>query len=191
MLNFAVRKFFGVFAFASAFIMGHLAAGDYQVEFQPAVIEKAASIECTGVLKQKKSGYVYLEVSNDFIGELLPLVAAPGKMVPPHHYTNNTGIGAHISVMYEDELIHNEIWEIAELGQQFTFTVEDLRTVKCSKEGKTQKFWILVVDAPQLEQLRIGYGLSSKLKGHDFHITIGTQVPGSGNPGPSRNKKAA
>ncbi len=33
------------------------------------------------------------------------------------------------------------------------------------------------LDAPQLEDLRTSYGLSSKLKGHDFHITNGYQLP--------------
>ncbi len=41
-----------------------------------------------------------------------------------------------------------------------------------------KKLWLLAVAAPDLEKLRESYGLSSKLKNHDFHITIGTQVPG-------------
>lgn len=72
----------------------------------------------------------------------------------------------------------NEIWEIKELGQEFTFTVIELRTVKLNKDNKIKKLWLLAVDAPELEKLRESYGLSPRLKGHDFHITIGTQVPG-------------
>ena len=101
-----------------------------------------------------------------------------GKIVPPRHYTSKKGIGAHISVMYENEQILNEIWEIKELGQEFTFTVMELRTVKLNKDNKVKKLWLLAVDCPELEKLRESYGLPSKLKGHDFHITIGTQVPG-------------
>jgi hypothetical protein len=36
----------------------------------------------------------------------------------------------------------------------------------------------LAVSCPELEALREKYGLSPRLKGHDFHITICTQVPG-------------
>jgi len=41
-----------------------------------------------------------------------------------------------------------------------------------------KKLWLLAVAAPELEKLRESYGLSSRLKNHDFHITIGTQIPG-------------
>lgn len=154
------------------------AAVDYQVENQPQVIEKVVLFEQKGILKQKDNGYLYVEVARDFIAEALPLIDAQGKLVPPRHYTSKKGIGAHISVMYENEQILNEIWEIKELGQEFNFTVMELRTVKLNKDNKMKKLWLLAVAAPELEKLRESYGLSPKLKDHDFHITIGTQVPG-------------
>lgn len=153
-------------------------AADYQVENQPQVIETVIQIQQKGILKQKDNGYLYLEVSKDFIAEALPLLEVPGKIVPPRHYTSKKGIGAHISVIYENEQIGNEIWEIKELGQEYTFTVMELRTVKINKDNKVKKLWLIAVTAPELEKLRESYGLSPKLKNHDFHITIGTQVPG-------------
>lgn len=153
-------------------------ASDYVVENQPQVIEQIIQFEQKGILKQKKNGYLYVEVSRDFVAESLPLIEAQGKIIPPGHCRTKRGIGAHISVMYENELISNDIWEIAELGQEFTFTVIELRTVKMNKRGKMQKLWLIAVDAPELEKLRENYGLSSKLHNHDFHITIGSQVPG-------------
>lgn len=80
--------------------------------------------------------------------------------------------------MYENEQVHNEIWEIKELGQEYTFNIIELRTVKLNKDNKVKKLWLLAVSAPELEQLRVSYGLSPLLKDHDFHITIGTQIPG-------------
>jgi hypothetical protein len=154
------------------------AAVDYQIEDQPQVIETVVQFEQKGILKQKDNGYLYVEVSKDFIAESLPLIVAPGRIVPPRHYTSKKGIGAHISVMYENELIDNEIWEIKELGQEYTFTVMEIRTVKLNRDNKMKKLWLIAVSAPELESLRESYGLSSKLKGHDFHITIGTQLPG-------------
>lgn len=162
----------------SLLIIPVFAVVDYQLEDQPQVIEKVIQIEQKGILKQKENGYLYVEVAKDFIAEALPLIDAQGKIVPPRHYTSKKGIGAHISVMYENEQIMNEIWEINELGQEFNFTVMELRTVKLTKDNKMKKLWLLAVDAPELEKLRESYGLSSKLKGHDFHITIGSQVPG-------------
>ncbi|KAF3361782.1 hypothetical protein PHSC3_001672 [Chlamydiales bacterium STE3] len=90
---------------------------DYQVENQLKVIEKVVQFGQKRILKQKDNGYLYVEVSKDFIAEALPLIDAQGKIVPPQHYTSKKGIGAHISVMYENEQILNEIWEIKELGQ--------------------------------------------------------------------------
>lgn len=152
---------------------------DYQIEQQDLVVATALQLPCKGVLKQKPNGYLYLEVSKEFISETLPLIEAQGRIVPPRHYTSKKGIGAHISVMYENEQIMNEIWEIQEVGQEYTFEVLELRTVKISRDNKVKKLWLLALSCPELEALRIKYGLPSKIKGHDFHITIGSQLPGT------------
>ncbi len=178
MLKSFIQKLFVLIILTTTLVSPAFAAVDYQVENQPQVIETVVQFEQKGILKQKDNGYLYVEVSRDFIAEALPLIDAQGKIVPPRHYTSKKGIGAHISVMYENEQILNEIWEIKELGQEFTFTVMELRTVKLHKDNKVKKLWLLAVAAPELEKLRESYGLSSKLKDHDFHITIGTQVPG-------------
>ena len=178
MLKGFIQKFFVLVILTASQFSPLFAAGDYQIENRPQVIEKIVQVQQKGILKQKENGYLYVEVSREFIAEALPLIDAPGKIVPPRHYTSKKRIGAHISVMYENELILNEIWEIKELGQEFNFTIMELRTVKLNKDNKIKKLWLLAVDAPELEKLRENYGLSSKLKGHDFHITIGTQIPG-------------
>lgn len=163
-----------------AVAFGGLAFGavDYHVELQPHIIERAERMEQKGILKQKDNGYLYLEVSNEFISEILPHLDAPGKLVAPRHFTSKKGVGAHISVMYENEQIDNEIWQIHELGQEFSFRVLELRTVKLNHDNKLKKLWLLAVEAPELAKLRESYGLSPLLKGHDFHITICSQVPG-------------
>lgn len=173
-----LKSFIQKFVLTALLAVSALSAGDYHVENQPYVIERIAQVELKGILKQKDNGYLYVEVSRDFIAEALPLIEAQSAIVPPRHYTSKKGIGAHISVMYENEQIENEVWQIKELGQEFTFSLIELRTVKINKNNKLQKLWLIAVDAPDLEKLRESYGLSSKLKGHDFHITIGNQVPG-------------
>ncbi len=178
MLRSFIQKCLAIVILTTSLSLPAFAAEDYQIENQPQVIETVVQIQQKGILKQKDNGYLYLEVSKDFIAEALLLIDVPGRIVPPRHYTSKKGIGAHISVMYENEQILNEIWEIKELGQEYTFTVMELRTVKLNKDNKVKKLWLLAVAAPELEQLRESYGLSSKLKNHDFHITIGTQTPG-------------
>ncbi|HEV7736328.1 MAG TPA: hypothetical protein VGO47_03010 [Chlamydiales bacterium] len=171
--KFLVSAFFAVIAVSPAF-----SAVDYQIEDQAVVLEKAHRLEHKGILKQKDNGYLYVEVSKDFIAQILPLLKAPGKLDPPKHYKSKKGIGAHISVMYENERIDREIWTIHELGQEFSFSILELRTVKLTRDNKMKKLWLLAVSCPELEALRERYGLSPRLKGHDFHITLCTQVPG-------------
>lgn len=178
MLKSFIQKVFSIVILTTTFSLSAFAEGDYQIEDQPHVIENVFHIPQKGILKQKENGYLYLDVSNDFITNSLPLIETPGKILPPNDYTNKKGIGAHISVIYENEQILNEIWEIQELGQEYTFTLMELRTVKLNHGNKVKKLWLIAVDAPELEKLRESYGLSSKLKNEDFHITIGTQIPG-------------
>lgn len=178
MLKNFIHKIIAIVILTTSLSSSAFAVDDYHVENQPYVIEKVIQYPQKGILKQKDNGYLYVEVSKEFIAEVLPLIEADGKLVPPRHYTSKKGIGAHISVMYENEQILNEIWEIKELGQEFTFTVMELRTVKLNQNNKMKKLWLLAVAAPELEKLRENYGLSPKLKNHDFHITICTQVPG-------------
>ena len=178
MLKSFIQRFLMAVILTTSMFSSAFAAVDYQIENQPQVIEKIVQFQQKGILKQKYNGYLYVEVSNDFIADAIPLIDVPEKIVPPSHYTSKKGIGAHISVMYENEQVLNEIWEIQELGQEFSFTIMELRTVKLTKDNKMKKLWLIAVYAPELEQLRENYGLSSKLKNHDFHITLGTQVPG-------------
>jgi len=172
------KKFFVLTLLAVVMPFAAFAKVDYLIENQPQVIEMALSFDNFGELKQKDNGYLYVNVQDEFIGEILPLIECPGRIVPPRHYSSKKGIGAHVSVMYENERISKEIWEIAELGNTYTFDVTELRSVKIvNRDGHMKKLWLIALDAPQLEELRESYGLSSKLKGHDFHITIGYQMP--------------
>jgi hypothetical protein len=149
---------------------------DYIVEDQPQVIEQVLYIPSKGILKQKKNGYLYVEVSNDFIAFSLPLIDVPGQITPPHDYTSKKGIGAHISVIDEKEMKKIGLEEIEELGLEFNFSILELRTVDVHSYQKTKKLWLLAVASAELENLRVKYGFSPFLKGHDYHITLGTEI---------------
>ena len=149
------------------------AKSDFTVEAQPRVIEAAQQIQQYGVLKQKPNGYLYVEVSREFIATILPMIQTQGKLKAPGHCTSKKGIGPHISVIYDQEKTEHTIGEIAELGKTIHFRVKQLRTVHV--QSKNQKLWILACDAPDLEKLRVQYGLGALLHGHDFHITLATE----------------
>lgn len=143
---------------------------DYTIENQPAVIEEAYTLSNHGVLTQKANGFVYLDVSNDFINTLAPLLEMPGELrVLP---TAKRSLGAHISVFVEDENIVP-----LELGQTFSFQVIEVRSLVIHTRDGLKKLWVIAVESPELEALRQSYGCSPKLKGHDFHITLGKQMP--------------
>ncbi len=173
-MRFFSRKFFLVAV--AAILPLNVFAHDHTVETQTVALEKALTLDNCGILKQKENGYLYLQVTDEFITEILPLIECEGKIFPPR-FTKQNGIGAHVSVMFEGERFKNQIWDVEELGQAFCFYVKELRTVKVCHHGKVRKLWVLVVDAPELEQLRASYGLPNKIKKREFHITIGFQRP--------------
>jgi len=117
----------------------------------------------SGVLKQDRSGFVYLKVDDHYIDQLFPLLHNREYRKPPYFRRPNAP-GAHISVIYSDE----HVYTIAELGQTFSFKILDMAIVP----PRTQEFVVIQVESPELEALRTKYGLSPLLKGHPFHITI-------------------
>jgi len=87
---------------------------DYSVESQPVTFSQVLNISHEGTLKQKDNGFIYLDVSNDFIHSVATLIDLPGELRTPP--TSSRPVGAHISVFYEREEVSP-----LELGQTFTF----------------------------------------------------------------------
>jgi hypothetical protein len=143
---------------------------DFHLEDQPSALFAAQNISCQGTLQIKENGFVYLDIDNAFITSIAPLLDHPGRLAL--RPTSTKSVGAHISVFHElENVIPNE------LGMTFSFSVRDIRSfVLKTKEG-LKKLWVIAVDAPELEMLRLSYGYSEKLKGFDFHITLGNQMP--------------
>ena len=123
-----------------------------------------------GQLRLKGNGFVYLDVDNQYIEQALSLIPLQGKFKPTS--TQPKKMGAHISVIHQDEMISNDIWILQEAGEYFTFEVKELRYV--DRGGR--RLWLLAIDSPSLEELCTSYGLKPKLKNHDFHITIGYET---------------
>lgn len=120
-----------------------------------------------GVLKDNGKGYIYLKVDDRYITKLFPMLEIPGFVEPPFIH-RKTDTGAHISVFYVNET--KNLPKIAEIGKTYSFTPKHLSIVNPSRYTE---YAVIVVDAPELEDLRLKYNLTPKLQNHDFHITIG------------------
>lgn len=133
--------------------------------WQEAFAYAQANLPKTGKLVVKSDGFGYLRVDNAYIDTLFPMldVRRDGFRKPPY-FRRPEAPGAHISVFYEDEHV-----KPAEIGEHFNFELKRIKTVNVSKDTS---YVILEVDAPELEALREKYGLSPKLFGHEFHITL-------------------
>jgi hypothetical protein len=149
---------------------------------QTHVLEIAKTLPMTGILKMKSNGYVYLDVSNDYITKLFPNLILDGHLRPTNSFGKEEG--SHITVVKDTENaegIENEI------GNSYTFQVKELRVITSWGPLQTNPYrctdvvtgyrWLLAVESEELEELRINYGLSPLIDRHDFHITIGFEVP--------------
>lgn len=178
-----MKNFLLILAFSATPLMAGInqqAICDYQVDHKQAhVLEIAKSLPNRGILKKKPNGYIYLDIPNDYIFKIFPYLILDGHLRP----TNSFGAeeGAHITVITDTEncLIEEEI------GQEFSFEVKELRFVESWKTSgiygqyrhHTGDRWMIAVESPELEELRIRYGLLPLIEEHDFHISIGFEVP--------------
>ncbi len=165
-----IKKFL-IYFFLLLLILSPLAGKeDHRVESQPIAAEEAITLPNQGILKQKENGFVYLDVPNEFITAIVSLLDHEGILRA--RPTASRSIGAHISVFHEKENLVPE-----ELGALFSFDFKEIRSFTLHTRDGLKKLWVIAVDSPELENLRQKYGCSPKLKGYDFHITLGKQMP--------------
>lgn len=152
------------------------AATESAVEIQPSaemvnptwqeVVEYAReNLPQQGRLVAASDGFVYLKVDDAYIHTLFPMLglAEEGYKEPPYFRTSSAP-GAHISVFYVNEHIIPE-----EAGEVFHFELQQIVIVHA---GKDAAYAVLQVESPELEALRQKYGLSPKLFGHEYHISL-------------------
>ncbi|MBA2728003.1 MAG: hypothetical protein H0U49_07510 [Parachlamydiaceae bacterium] len=118
-----------------------------------------------GKLLVNSKGFGYLTVDDGYVQQLFPMLGLKEQGYrPPPYYRRSGSPGAHISVFYVNEYISP-----TEVGQTFHFELKQISIVKT----RNAKFVVLQVQSPELEKLREKYGLTPKLLGHDFHISLG------------------
>ena len=137
--------------------------------------DRLRSVPLKGKLMQTEKGFVYLKVSNDVIHGMFRLIDDDSVEEPPYFGDKPSQIGAHISVIADDEIEENKIEEIVELGKEFNFKLGKMYQTKPEGWDELDKVFFIAVDSPELVKLRKKYGLqkSYKGKGHEFHITVG------------------
>jgi hypothetical protein len=137
----------------------------------PELTAAAAKLNAAGQLHLYYGGLTYLDVSDEYIHELFPLLG--DSQISKPDYFGRRSIGAHITVIYPEE---QTIPDKEELNQAHSFQITGIYTAVLG----IKKYYMLGVAAPSLLALRKRYGLADKLcfRKHlvDLHITIGVQV---------------
>jgi len=132
-------------------------------------IKKVKKEELVGTLKQGDDGFVYIDISNNIIHGLFPLVDDEDAEEPPYFGKGN--IGAHISAISDEEI--KDI-EIKEIGEKIPFEIIGVYSANPDGWDDMSKVWFINVDCPKLKKIRRKYDLPEtyKDKKHDFHITF-------------------
>jgi hypothetical protein len=123
----------------------------------------------SGTLSQDKRGFVYLDLVNEYIYELMPFIDNTNLSLPPY-FDGLYKAGAHVSVILPEE---NAIkLNPEDMGKQIDFFVTGCYSVSPKNWLDIEKVWFLTVEAPELLEIRKKNGLSDYLFNQQFHITI-------------------
>lgn len=125
-----------------------------------------------GTLVQDERGFVYVDIPNDYIHKLYPMIDEKGFEEPPY-FVRPRLHGAHISVIYASEARDHGIKLQDGGGQTIYFSPKMCKIVKPSKWNEVEDVYIITVDAPALNKLRRRYGLKDAT--YPYHITIGVK----------------
>lgn len=135
------------------------------------LMHQASQLVTKGQLRISNNRLVYLDVDDNYIHQLFPLLA--NSTINKPDYFGPGLAGAHISVIYPEEQIrinHND------LNSDHEFEIGEVFSAIIGQK----KYYALAVNAPSLLQIRKQYGLPDMLpfKGYaiGLHITIGVQL---------------
>ena len=139
----------------------------------PGLSEILISLPTEGNVKQTFNNFLYLDIDDRYIHEIFSLLKQ-SKLQKPDYFSIETNvIGAHISIIYPDELIEVKTNFI---GKRYDFTIDGLFFT----EIFNTRYFALKVQAPGLLAIRQQYALPEKLKIYDyyidFHITVAKKL---------------
>lgn len=142
-----------------------------------AVSEPEVSYNLSGVLQLSSSGWLLLTVPNVLVYGVFSAMREPGIELPPGP---GGRLNAHISVMSKEEVAKIGPDKITERGKSFHYTLGRFYAVEPSGWPSVAKAYFIRVSSPQLQELRLSYGLSALPSGgaKPFHITCAVKQRG-------------
>jgi hypothetical protein len=122
-----------------------------------------------GIL-ENRSGFIYVKVDDAYIHQLISFLQSQGFEEPPY-FGKPELVGAHITVVYPDEVKKYGLKTLSEEGSIISFTLKNCKVIHPPQWKEVDEIYLIVVDAPELDSIRSKYGLPKRH--YAFHITIG------------------
>lgn len=141
------------------------------------ILSHSSTLPAEGILRQDHKGMIYLDVSDEWIHRLFPLIGKKGGEKPPY-FEYEGPFGAHIPVMTAKEWKNKQGLlkaPIPEIGEKYSFSITGCYRIRPEGWPEMDRVWFLTVDSPDLERLRERSLLPSKLASHPFQIVIGVK----------------
>jgi hypothetical protein len=138
-------------------------------------------------LKQEPDGHVYLSIATNY-SLVDPLLSFFFSEVVPRHFKQvyfSPELGVHCTVMSPAESARCKALGLQrELGKKFSFHIKGCYASDVHSDSFIEKAWFLLIDCPELEQLREYYLLPARPAGHEFHVTLLMKKKTSSRPKP-------
>jgi uncharacterized protein YciU (UPF0263 family) len=136
------------------------------------IAQALETVVLKGKLKQTDDGFVYLDINDDLMKGLFPLIDKDGIDKPPYFNKKFNEVGAHVSIISGNEIGDSKIKEV---GKDFNFELGDFKSTDPDGWDEMKKVYFVQIHSKELEDLRAKYGLTKKKDGHEFHITIAVE----------------
>lgn len=152
--------------------IGGYAAAFYKLGAAPQKVHALS-----GELYYSDSGWLLLRVPAAFVRGAFDALDVLGAELPPGK--NGKPFNPHISVMHRKEIeALGGPGRISERGHHFSYTLGPVKEVEPQGWDEMSAAYLIETPSPDLEDLRKSYGLSPRLKDHQFHVTIGVKRKG-------------
>jgi hypothetical protein len=124
-----------------------------------------------GILRQDHQGFVYLELPDDFITHISPLIQDRGSEAVPLYCLEPSP--AHIPVILPHEWAQKKGWgELKGLEESFPFEIMRLCSLKPKAWPGVEKVYFFEIESKALEEVRERSLLPPLIRSHKFHVAI-------------------